>query len=441
MIQEQWNLLLGNGFSIWYAKLFHGPEALLWKDDAIINVMIQYINETQDKIKSEKEDADGKKLEDYNMIMRERGNLISSYIKKNSTEEPCEEEKRKLTKLLKGGKSFESIFQLFTNYEDLSNKLYKNHIRKLSDLDGHIDKHKKYIRYIALLSILTTHPCIDKRDPIEKTHVKHFLRRMNNIFTTNYDLILYYITFEDKSDENTNRYESPCFADGFGKPNLADAGYSYESNYLEFNNFCNKKPSQIPYYYLHGAFHIGTVDMEYLRKEDPPHATIASTGKRLVKLKKLIPSHDIFWVRIASYLLEPIIANDLTTDFTFSCVVDGNPERKKDAISRNSYLSACRERFQNIRDNLVIFGHSLSEEDGHIVEWIGRNKNLKKIIIYYHGSDENPKMKKAKKKIEDYQKEKNGDYQSGIKIELRDSNRDSKGINWKEEETKVFSTD
>ena len=223
---------------------------------------------------------------------------------------------------------------MLDNYEKLSQTLYKDYINHLSKLEKTIAKHRSYIEFTAMLSILTTHPRLqDDQEKVKEEGILDFLKCIDKVFTTNYDLILYRLIMLINT-------KNAKFSDGF---------LPLDHNYLEFKNYFLTKA----FFCLHGAFYIGTRD------------------NQTVKLKGVLQNSEF---------VEDIIQR-INEKFWPGCVLGVD---KKSTIRRNDYLSICRERFREIKDNLVVFGHSL-EQDEHIVEWISHNRNLKNVIIYYYG--------------------------------------------------------
>lgn len=72
-------------------------------------------------------------------------------------------------------------------------------------------------------------------------------------------------------------------------------------------------------------------------------------------------------------------------------VSEGKSEQKLNAIRRSRYLSRVYEDIlsKEIKESLVIYGWSFSENDGHIVEAIAKN-DIRRIAVsvYTGGSDE-----------------------------------------------------
>ena len=66
-------------------------------------------------------------------------------------------------------------------------------------------------------------------------------------------------------------------------------------------------------------------------------------------------------------------------------VAEGTPGKKHEQIQGNGYLWYSLDKLRNIKSPLVIFGHSLGASDGHILDAITRNRNLRTIYVGLHG--------------------------------------------------------
>lgn len=152
----------------------------------------------------------------------------------------------------------------------------------------------------------------------------------NQIFTTNYDLFLYYIILEAK------KFGDHLF-------NNASSKYNY------FNE--PDKMNHHHIYYLHGALFL------------------FENGLTTYKIKR---PHE-------GWLLNAI-TDEISNDNYPLFISEGNSEGKLKAIQSNSYLSFCLKQLESNADKtLVIFGQSLSEQDAHIVKVI--DKHYDKVAI------------------------------------------------------------
>lgn len=170
-------------------------------------------------------------------------------------------------------------------------------------------------------------------------HYGNQLKKFGSIFTTNYDLNIYFLVLKYFSRNNGLFTHSDNF--------------SGSNQYLTFNNESNSSyESHI--YYLHGNILLFGNNLEIFKvKKTDENSSIIDKIKENINNGKL-----------------PII------------VTDGSPEYKLNKINGNKYLRFCFEEFKNHKsDSLVIYGHSLSDLDKHLIECINSNKNYKKIYF------------------------------------------------------------
>lgn len=164
------------------------------------------------------------------------------------------------------------------------------------------------------------------------------LNKFENVFTTNYDLILYWIKMSDPILTET-------LDDGFRRP----VG---PSNDIHFHTFPNRG-----LYFLHGALHLyrpsrlGTLIKEHARAKD-------------YKVKDL------------STLIRERISNGDIPLF----VAEGDGLKKELFIQQDDYLRKCHEHFRDISGTLVTYGISF-ENDEHLLKAIASNRYLSKIYI------------------------------------------------------------
>ncbi len=174
-----------------------------------------------------------------------------------------------------------------------------------------------------------------------KDSAAKFLGPYKIVFTTNYDLLLYWI--------NMSAGDPPPFEDCF----RADQD-DPNSPHLVFSQRLGDRRGML---YLHGALHF-YIENGKLRK----HSWIRS-GRRLTEL----------------------IREGLDERQYPLFVAEGSPEKKLQQIQGNGYLWYCLEKFRSIQSPLVIFGHSLGASDGHILDAIVSNRKLPAIYVGLHG--------------------------------------------------------
>lgn len=176
----------------------------------------------------------------------------------------------------------------------------------------------------------------------KKTCALAFFRDYTGIFTTNYDLLVYWVVMHEG--------ESPSFKDGFrSDPDVPEAPY------LIFAERMGRSPA---IYYLHGALHLH-IHRGQLRK----HSWVR-TGKRLTDL------------------IQEGLGNQSYPLF----VAEGSAEQKLEQIERTGYLWYCLDKLRRIESPLVTFGHALGHSDQHIVEAIARNIEMPHLYVGIRGT-------------------------------------------------------
>lgn len=192
---------------------------------------------------------------------------------------------------------------------------------------------------------------------IQTQELSEQLLNFKNIFTTNYDLILYWSIQERRGD----------FKDFFWSN-----GNSFNSNNVQTYESCNKL------YFMHGAVHL---------REDIFGIT-----------KKLINNFN-----------GNILSSDHLGNLEFPLIVtEGDCNRKLEHIYRNSYLKFCYESLIETTNNLLVLGHSLNKEyDGHILKAIAKS-NLQTIAIgIYKGDKSNNQIIQIKSELSELLNTKN----------------------------------
>lgn len=189
---------------------------------------------------------------------------------------------------------------------------------------------KKEVREGLIDSINTIHPRpISVNYDLVSKIAKQF-KEFNQIFTTNYDLFLYYIILETKK-----------FGDHFFN--------SYSINYNYFGEPDQMKNNHI--YFLHGALFLFEKGITTLKIRKPPD------GWLLNKITDEIAQNNY-----------PLF------------ISEGKSETKLKAIQSNSYLTYALNQLKKCTDKkLVIYGQSLSEQDEHIAKII--DNSFEKIAI------------------------------------------------------------
>jgi len=169
------------------------------------------------------------------------------------------------------------------------------------------------------------------------------LMSYQSVYSTNYDLLLYWVVMSG---------DTPSHKDYF---------WSNGRNFDISNTQISDESRRI--LYLHGALQFIT------------HPFRGQTSKLTARRENLLSQFDT-----------ALLSGEIPL-----FISEGTAEDKLSAIRRSDYLSFAYEQFATHNNNLVIFGHSLEENDQHLIDamkhW--RNCNAIAISMRRHMSDSN----------------------------------------------------
>lgn len=164
----------------------------------------------------------------------------------------------------------------------------------------------------------------------------------SQIFTLNFDLLLYYLILD------FNNSGKRKFKDYFTFSKILS------DKLLWFSDVSDKNDRFI--HYLHGSIMLFANDNDTF------------------KIKKYLCKNQLESINeILNIGKKPLF------------VFDGTSEKKMEKIKKNKYLTFCYDKLLNSKNKLVIFGASLDKVDKHIVEAI--NNNTKEIAISIYLGD------------------------------------------------------
>ncbi len=161
-----------------------------------------------------------------------------------------------------------------------------------------------------------------------------FLENFEAIFTTNYDLLLYWVIVNKIKEK---------FGDGFGQGEAADGFRKFDPE-----GYCAT-------YYLHGALHF------FLSEQ-------RDTLKRLLEGSKII--EDIA-ITIKERHQLPLF------------VAEGVSSQKMTKINSVPYLKYCYDELSNVEESLFVFGLTTNDRDRHIFDAIFQSK-IRKLFYFVH---------------------------------------------------------
>jgi len=169
------------------------------------------------------------------------------------------------------------------------------------------------------------------------------------VYTTNYDLLIYWSVMHQQNP-------SP-FIDYF---------FSEEFDSSDTNIYDETKTKVL---YLHGALHLYRI----------PNGT---TLKRKAEERRNLL--DLFGQPYPGH-----------PDAVPLIVSEGTPEDKLASINQSDYLTFVYNKFSEDRDDLVVFGHSLSNSDMHIVNALAKMRDRRIAIALLPDSATNIKAAQA----------------------------------------------
>lgn len=188
----------------------------------------------------------------------------------------------------------------------------------------------------------------------EYTSCRKFLINFDNVYTLNYDLLLYWAVMHD---EDGVKIKSD---DGFRTPED-----DYDSDYVVWEADTSRSQN---IWYLHGALHVfdaGTEIQKY---------TWINTGQRLIEQ----------------------IRDALKRNYFPLFVAEGTSDEKLERIKHSDYLAKAKRSFSSIQGALFIHGHSLAPNDEHFMKSIEKGKIQHLYVGLY--DDENSESNKAVKR-------------------------------------------
>jgi hypothetical protein len=192
-------------------------------------------------------------------------------------------------------------------------------------------------------------------DDAKKAVAYEFLKPYHNIFTTNYDLLTYWLVMSPKVVQ---------YRDGFGDdPDEPEAPYVVFSFQLG---------DQRGIFYIHGALHLYVAD-------------------------GIVTKHC--WSRTGEKLTT-LIRHGMGEGNNPLFVAEGSSDRKLQQISESSYLSYALSKLGRVQGRLVVFGHALAACDDHLRKEIARNQKITDLYISVRDDKNTMKADEATQRID-----------------------------------------
>jgi hypothetical protein len=234
-----------------------------------------------------------------------------------------------------------------------------------TDMGAIMQKDAVDLRSLLAKTIAGNHP--DRPSdilPEQYVACRRFLRNFRRIYTLNYDLLLYWALMQTELDEEPIECD-----DGFRQPD--DGPTSYVTWDVQ-----NTQKQNI--YYIHGALHIFDAGHE-LQKYTWSNTQIALVDQ-----------------------IRDALAQDKYPVF----VAEGDWKGKLNRIQHSGFLNRAYRSFGEIGNALFVFGHSMAENDDHVLRLIERGK-VSQLLVGIFGdpsSAGNRRIVERAKQIEDLRK-------------------------------------
>lgn len=224
-----------------------------------------------------------------------------------------------------------------TNFETIIQKLHEaDWSAHLYGLYGQDEPHliredRDSVKDLLMSAIESVHPTMSTIGHRKLESAESFLRNFASVFSTCYDLLLYWVM-------NLHAPDQYRFQDGF-----IGSKTSYFSG--------RELPGLKFVYFLHGALHL-------VHKGEDVQKLVRGQSSIIEQVRELM-----------SQGVDPLI------------ITEGSSGEKIAGIQGNPYLSWVFKRLQDTAGSLFIYRNSLSASDEHIREVIVRNHALKSLYI------------------------------------------------------------
>lgn len=248
---------------------------------------------------------------------------------------------------------FEVIMKALEN-SSLVTEVYE---AKNTSLISRLKDDAESLRKLLVQTLTQHHP--EKPDEISDSEYQcclKFLSNFENIYTLNYDMLLYWTLMK----------ATPLRDDGFRDPFAGEPQDYFEEDYVVWENDTHAQDT----FYLHGALHL------FMGESNLQKYCWSRTGVRLLEQIDVALKSGRF----------PLV------------VAEGETEQKQAKIQRSNYLGHGFRSLASKHGNLFIFGHSLADNDQHILDQVARNNNLYNLYVSIYGDPDTVLNKKIREK-------------------------------------------
>lgn len=251
-----------------------------------------------------------------------------------------------------GSNNFERVLKLI---EDMRWMVGVYHLAT-DEIRDQIGEDLENVKKTLIEALAETHPShTGQLDDAHKEACADFLEPYHNIFTTNYDLLLYWV--ELYALQRLQGRDG--FANDIDEP---DAPYCVFSEHIGGNKGI---------FFIHGALHLYAIEGQ-VRK----HTWSKSTVPLIQNMRNSLNEgqHPLF-------------------------IAEGDGQKKLEQILDNGYLYYCLDKLARIESELVVFGLSFGHSESHIVDALARSK-APRIFVGLYGDPKNDHNKAIKRNVE-----------------------------------------
>lgn len=252
-------------------------------------------------------------------------------------------------------KNFEVVMQQLDTFVEIA-KVFEAEKTLLSNIKSASDLLKESL----IEAVKELHPEHVFSIPEEKSQkcyqwLNEYLSFEGNVFTSNYDLLLYWVLMRNGSKHH---------GDGFGRDKESEEYVpSEDAEYSELRWGKNSNSQNV--HYLHGALQIFDQGIEIIKEE----------------------------YNGSQNLLEVINGKMSNKEYPIF-ITAGDGQEKLKNIMHNRYLTYCYESLTKISGSLVTFGFNFGEYDNHIIDAINKaakgyfdkNNKFQKLLSVYIGA-------------------------------------------------------
>ena len=241
--------------------------------------------------------------------------------------------------------SDKQLFEKFdtVNFETILHNLFiTQKVNEILSVSSDIPSKKyNYIKEALIKSVNKIHPKFDEISTVWISSVISELKKYKEIYTTNYDLLLYWIM-------SKNDFKS--FSDYFWS-----SGLCFDQFNTELWN------STIPVHYLHGALFIYfDDDLEIKKTRKTESNSLLEEVEKLIKVNKI-----------------PLF------------ISEGTSKVKMNMIENNAYLNFVFNEFHNMKEGATIYGCAFEDSDQHIINSLNNSKTIQHIAISIYTENKN----------------------------------------------------